>query len=396
MSSHNNRHKSKSIDLPVSKVILLDSSMSPQAVITYMKFIDNQCGTLFNLINVTDPNNKIRDNNKVDTTLSDADIINIIGSRSLTEITKFRQSIGSDYMKQNSNIIQRCVLCCNHLEYSFSKSMQSRLMNIEEYIQLKRKGDPYILMQWIFSTFIHKSDKSTYLDVLHKSHKDFSAISQGPGEEINLYNSRFDITLNHYLRSRYNYIQFQLDKDSNNNLPPTNNGSLSIFDTLSLRTIVAVVPTDLAVHNIAALPVIPGWNPANTTDHFLNNAILVHHYMLSLNSYFSEAFASFKNDSRSKLKFTDLAEAKEYVIGYLRSQRPSTQRPNMAYSTAVFKCYTCGEPGHSSRKCPNQHMNDKIKDPPPNRSSVTISSTSDEPSKKKKKFSGNKKEKLIN
>ena len=376
MSKH--FHKSKpDYNQPHSKN-LLQSDMNPHSLKSYVAFINKECGKQFNLINVADPDTTLAHNNKRDASLSNAEISEIIGTTTAAEISKFRQTLGTEYMKQKSTIAHQGVLCCAHLESSYHNSLLSRLENTPEYLKLKLIGDPYELLKWIFNTFIHKSDKMTYLDVLHGANKELCIISQGSTEDINVYNSRFDVLLNHYLRCRRNYIEFQLKKDSNNQTDPCNNGSLSIFDTLSLRRI---IPTTIpAAQDI----VIPAWNPANTTEHFLNNAILVHHYILSLNQVYSEAVTAFKNDSRNKLKYTDLNEAKNYIIGYVSCMRPPTLKPKLAYSTGEFKCFICKDPTHRASECPDRRMNgDRVS----KNESITISnSTSSDPPKKKKKL----------
>ena len=372
-----------------SKPIQLDPNQSPQAIVNYKKFINSECGKLFNLLDVSNPDLKIAVNNKVKTDLSDADVTALIGSRSMNEITKFRSSMANEYMKKQSIIEQSGILCCSYIETTFSKHMQSRVINLDEYLEKKNAGDPYMLLQWIFSTFIHKSDKSTYLDILLKAHKEFTNIIQQQSEDISTFNARFDIILNHYLRSRYNYIHLQLKKDSNNNEPTFNNGSLSVFDTLSLRKI---TPVAVPVNDAQDLPFIPGWNPANTTDHFLNNAILVSHYINAINTRHSEATTAFRNDSRDSMKYTDLGLAKEYVIGYVSLQRPSLSKPHVAYSTNYegnkeFKCYCCGSTDHAAYSCPKRFQN-KNKDIPIKQDSVTITDSNhiEPPYKKKKKF----------
>lgn len=87
---------------------------------------------------MVDPNIKIEDNNKVKTNLNDTEIINLIGSRTTSEISKFRQNMitdymATDYMKQRSHIEQQGILCCSFIEETFFKSMHSRITNIEEY-----------------------------------------------------------------------------------------------------------------------------------------------------------------------------------------------------------------------------------------------------------------------
>lgn len=358
---------------------LLQSDMNPQLLKSYVAFVNKECGKLFNLINVADPDTTLAHNNRRVANLTNVEIGEIIGTTTAAEISKFRQSLGTEFMKQKSAIAHQGVLCCAHLESSYHNSLLSRLENTPEYLKLKLTGDPYELLKWIFTTFIHKSDKMTYLDVLHGANKELCTISQGPTEDINVYNARFDVLLNHYLRCRRNYIEFQLKKDSNNQIDPYNNGSLSIFDTLSMRRI--IIPTTIPT---AQDITIPGWNPANTTEHFLNNAILVHHYILSLNQVYSEAVTAFKNDSRNKLKYTDLSEAKNYIIGYVNCMRPSIQKPKLAYSTGEFKCFICKDPSHRASECPDRRMNgDRVS----KNDSITISnSTSSDLPKKKKKL----------
>ena len=373
-----NKFKNRSEPKDVSSKHLFRSDMLPQSLKLYVAFINKECGKLFNLINVADPDTTIAQNNKRDSSLTNSEIIEIIGTSTASEIGKFRQTMGTEFLKQRSIIAHQGVLCCAHLESSFHNSLMSRLENSPEYLDLKLKGDPYELLKWIFTTFIHKSDKSTYLDVLHNANKELCIISQGASEDINVYHSRFDVILNHYLRSRRNYIEYQLKKDSNNDLDTFNNGSLSVFDTLSMRKI--------TVHTVPAGQDI-AWNPANTTEHFLNNAILVHHYILSLNQVYSEAVTAFKNDSRSKMKFTDLNEAKNFIIGYVNCMRPSAQRPKLAYAAGEYKCFICKDPSHKAYECPSNPLNSKNKDRVSNNDSIIISnSISGEPSKKKKKI----------
>lgn len=118
--------------------------------------------------------------------LANNQISRILDSNTNSEITIFRQNIASDFMKQQSVIIQKGLLCCAHLESTFSP----RLETLEECMELKVKGgDRYNILRRICSTSIYNSHKSTYLDV---QHKDFTNIMQNQ----NAFRSRFDVLLN--------------------------------------------------------------------------------------------------------------------------------------------------------------------------------------------------------